>query len=154
MSNSDYQRWARKVNEQARRAMGEQQKGIDRVNRENKRRVDDYNSRLERERKRRVDEYNRRVDKANREQKQQVDAYNRHVDSVNQRNRQVDAHNKSVIANLTRRLNSTQYSPAEEQLARRVAEAIAVHDDQFGERRRQFRGRRKVGCFKSGRGSC
>lgn len=129
MSNSDY-----------RRQMREFQRRVDQANRENKRRVDDYNRRVDRENKRRVDEYNRQVrqhnqqvqrgvEKANRENQRQVDAYNRHVGSVNQHNRQVDARNKAVIANLASRLNATQYSPEEDRLAERVAAEIATHDD-------------------------
>ena len=47
---------------------------------------------------------------------------------MNQHNRRVDAQNKAAIADLSRRLNAAQYSPQEEELARRVAEAIAAQD--------------------------
>jgi hypothetical protein len=139
MSNSDYQRWVREFNRE-----------VDRVNRENQRRVDEYNRQVARENQRRVHEYNRemqrRVDEANRKfrrhndevkrqaeraQQENVRAigdHNRHVESVNNHNRQVDAHNKAVIAGLAQRLNSTPYSPQEEQLAQRLAEAIAAQD--------------------------
>ncbi|WP_172827821.1 toll/interleukin-1 receptor domain-containing protein [Mycobacterium colombiense] len=139
MSNSDFERWVREYNRE-----------VERVNRENKRRIDDYNRQVDRENQRRVDEYNRQnqrrvdeynrqarrhneevqrqIEKANRENQRQLDAYNRHVTSVNQHNRQVDASNKAAIADLTRRLNATRYSPQEEQLAERIAGVVAAHD--------------------------
>lgn len=128
MSNNDFERWVREYNRE-----------VERVNRENKRRIDDYNRQVDRENRRRVDEYNRqarrqneevqrRVDKANRDNQRELDAYNRHVTSVNQHNRQVDAAQKTTIADLAQRLNATRYSPQEEQLAARIAEVIAAHD--------------------------
>ena len=115
------------------------QQEVNRVNRENQRRVDAYNRQVDRENQRRVDEYNRqaqrhndelkrRAEKANRENQRQAEAYNRHVQSVNKHNRQVDANNKSVIADLSRRLNAARYTPQEDELARQVAEAIAAQD--------------------------
>jgi hypothetical protein len=132
MSYSDHQRQVR-----------DYQRRVDDYNRqvarENQRRVDEYNRNVARENQRAVDEYNRQarrhneevqrqVDKANRENQRQLDAYNRHVTSVNQHNQQVDASNKTVIADLARRLNATRYSPQEEQLAERIAEVVAAHD--------------------------
>jgi hypothetical protein len=139
MSNSDFERWIRDYNRE-----------VDRVNRENKRRLDDYNRQVDRENRRRVDEYNRemqrRVDEANRQIRRHndevkrraeqihqqnvraIDEHNRHIESVNQHNRQVDARNKAVIAGLAQRVNAAHYTPKEEQLAQRVAETIAVQD--------------------------
>lgn len=113
MSNSEYQRWVRKVNDQARRAAREQQ-----------RRIDEYN----RQAKRHNDGVRRRAEKAHRDNVRAINDHNRQIAKVNQHNRQVDARNKAVIADLARRLNSTQYSPQEEQLAQRVAEVIAAQD--------------------------
>lgn len=128
MSNSDFQRWVREYNRE-----------VDRVNRENKRRIDDYNRQVDRENQRRVDEYNRQVrhhndevrrqaEKANRENVRVITDHNRQVDRVNQHNRKVDASQKATIAELTRRVNANRYSPEEEQLARRVAEIVAAQD--------------------------
>lgn len=133
MSNRDYQRqvneYNRRVREQNRRVAREINDYSRKVNehnrkvaRENQRAVEEYN----RQAKRHNDEVKRQVEKANRESQRQADAYNRHVDSVNKHNSQVDARNKSVIADLTRRLNTTRYSPEEDQLAQRVAEVIAA----------------------------
>ncbi|MGH3556283.1 MAG: hypothetical protein ACRDTK_01980 [Mycobacterium sp.] len=128
MSNSDFQRWVREYNRE-----------VDRVNRENKRRIDDYNRRVDRENKRRVDEYNRQArhhndgvrrqaERANRENFRVITDYNRQVDRVNQHNRKVDVSQKATIAELTRPVNANRYSPEEEQLAQRVAEIIAAQD--------------------------
>ena len=144
MSYSDYQRqvreYQRKVDDYNRQVARENQRRVDDYNREMKRRVDEYNRQVERENQRAVDEYNRQarrhneevqrqVDKANRENQRQLDAYNRQVTSVNQHNRKVDASNKAVITDLARRLNTTRYSPQEEELSQRIAEAVAAHDD-------------------------
>lgn len=96
---------------------------IDRVNRENKRRVDTYN--------RKVDAHNKReTDRVNRENKQRVDAYNRDVAA---QNRKADAHNKKVIAEINRQLRAAsagpRYTPSEEALADRVQVALPDRDD-------------------------
>jgi hypothetical protein len=121
----EFQRQVDSVNRENQRRVNEYNRQVER---ENKRRVDEYNRQVDQENKRRVNEYNRQVDKANRESHRQADAFNRHVDNVNKRNRQVDAQNKAVIADLSRRLNSAQYSPQEVELAHRVADAIAAQD--------------------------
>lgn len=139
MSSSDFERWIRDYNRE-----------VDRVNRENQRRVDEYNRQVTRHNQRRVDEYNRemqrRVDEYNRQASRHndevkrraqrlhddnvraINEHNRQIDRVNQHNRQVDAQNKAVISDLAQRVNATQYSPQEEMLAERVAEMIAAHD--------------------------
>lgn len=128
MSNSDFQRWIRDYNRE-----------VDRVNRENRRRVEDYNRRVNRENQRRVDEANRRIRQHNDQVRRQaeriqqqnirtINEHNRHIESVNQRNRKVDAQNRGIIADLSRRLNAARYSPQEEELTQRVADAIAAQD--------------------------
>jgi hypothetical protein len=96
---------------------------IDRVNRENKRRVDTYN--------RKVDAHNKReVDRVNRENKRRVDAYNRDVAA---HNRKADAHNKKVIADINHQLRAAsagpRYTPSEEALADRVQVALPDRDE-------------------------
>lgn len=106
-----------------RKAEREMKREIDRVNRENKRRVDAYN--------RKVDAHNKReVDRVNRENKRRVDAYNRDVAA---HNRKADAHNKKVIAELNRQLRAAstgpRYTPSEEALAERVQVALPDRDE-------------------------
>ena len=96
---------------------------IDRVNRENKRRVDAYN--------RKVDAQNKReVDRVNRENKRRVDTYNRDVAA---HNRKADAHNKKVITEINRQLRATstgpRYTPSEQALADRVQVALPDRDE-------------------------
>jgi hypothetical protein len=139
MSSNDFERWRREYNRE-----------VERVNRENQRRIDEYNREVARDNQRRVDEYNRemqrRVDEANRQirrhndevkrhaQREQdenvraINEHNRQIERVNQHNRQVDARNKAVIDDLARTVNSVQYSPEEDQLAQRVADMIAAQD--------------------------
>ncbi|ANS32650.1 hypothetical protein R1CP_40350 (plasmid) [Rhodococcus opacus] len=103
------------------------------ANQEAQRRVNAYNrevARVERENKRKVDNYNREV--ARRNQKV-VDKYNRQVDAVNAANRKADSHNRTVIASLNSQLRSAsqgpRYTPAEQELADRVHEALIVQDE-------------------------
>ena len=96
---------------------------IDRVNRENKRRVDAHN--------RKVDAHNKReVDRVNRENKRRADTYNREVKS---HNRKAAAHNKQVIDNINRQLREAsagpRYTPIEQALADRVQFALPDRDD-------------------------
>lgn len=102
---------------------------VDRVNRENKRRVDEYN--------RKVDQHNRQVLQA---QQRRVDAYNAEVARVNAYNQRVnthngktDAHNRATVAELNRQLRSAgygpRYTPAERDLADRVQERAAQHPE-------------------------
>ncbi|MER7796207.1 hypothetical protein [Microbacterium sp. NPDC096154] len=102
---------------------------LDRVNRENKRRVDDYN--------RKVDQHNRQVLQA---QQRRVDAYNAEVARVNAHNQRVNTHNeqtnarnRTTISELNRQLRSAasgpRYTPAEQDLADRVQQRAAQHPE-------------------------
>ncbi|MGQ0623124.1 MAG: hypothetical protein ACT4PP_00470 [Sporichthyaceae bacterium] len=92
---------------QLREAERKAQREIDKVNRENRRRVDAYN---------------REVDRRN---KRSVNAYNGEVARVNN-------HNRAVIADLNRQLRSqssaVRYTESERGLADRVQSALAVID--------------------------
>lgn len=108
VSNSEFNR---RMREAQRRA----QREIDRVNRENQRRVDAYN--------RKIDTHNKReVDRVNRENKRRVGAYNRDV----------ERHNRKVVDDLNRQLHastsSVTYRPLEEALVERVHGAIDFDD--------------------------
>jgi hypothetical protein len=78
---------------------------------------------VNRENQRRVDAYNRKVDQHN---KKVIADYNRQVDSVN-------AHNRTVIANLNRQLRAAssgpRYTPQEQALADRLQQAVAPRDE-------------------------
>lgn len=87
--------------------------------------------------KREVDKVNRANERAVREHNRKVDAHNRKVVAdynaqVKQHNRQAEAQNKRAIANLNRQLRSAsgnvRYTPAEQQLADRVYEAVGTID--------------------------
>lgn len=88
---------------------------VNRVNRENKRRVDEYNRKAER--------HNQKV----------VDDYNRQVAQVNEHNRRADQQNRATIGELNRRLNAhpttVTYRESERALANRVQQAISTQDD-------------------------
>lgn len=95
---------------------------IDRVNRENQRRVDQYN--------RQVTQHNRQAVQA---QQRRVDAYNAEVARVNAHNRRVENHNRASVADLNRQLrtaaNGPRYTPAEQDLADRLREQAFQHPD-------------------------
>ena len=101
----------RKLREAQRRAEQQVKREVDRVNRANKKAVDDYN--------RKAAAHNRKV----------VADYNRQVDA---HNRRADAHNKKVIADLNRRLRSAtsgvRYTEPERRLADRVHRAVGAID--------------------------
>jgi hypothetical protein len=101
----------RKVREAQRKAEQELRQEIDRVNRENKRRVDAYN--------RQVETHNRKV----------IADYNQ---SVRTHNQKAEAHNRRVIADLNRTLRSAsgpvRYTASERDLADRVHSAVAASD--------------------------
>ena len=95
---------------------------IDRVNRANKKTVDDYN--------RQVATHNKReIDRVNRANKKTADDYNREVES---RNRKAEAHNKRVMDNINQQLrqpsNTIRYTEPERQLTDRVHHAVAHLD--------------------------
>ncbi len=101
----------RKVRDAQRRAEQQLKREVDRVNRANKRAVDDYN--------RKAAAHNRKV----------VADYNR---KAAEHNRRADAHNRKVIADLNRQLRSAtsgiRYTEPERQLADRVHRAVAAID--------------------------
>lgn len=112
VSSSEFNR---RMREAQRKAQRELQREVDRVNRENKRRVDAYNRKVEAQNK-------REIDRVNRENKRRVDAHNR----------EAERHNKKVVDDLNRRLQagngSVVYRPAEQALVERVHDAIDFDD--------------------------
>jgi hypothetical protein len=78
--------------------------------------------RANRENQRRVDVYNRKVDRHN---EKVIADYNRDVDKVN-------AHNRSVVDDLTRRLRAAEtglrYTPGEQALVDQIQHAVAPRD--------------------------
>lgn len=101
----------RKLREAQRRAQQQFNREVDRVNRANKKAVDDYNRKAEAHNRKVVADYNARV---------------------RDHNRKADAHNRQVIANLNRQLRSAsstvRYTEPERQLADRVHEAVGTID--------------------------
>ncbi len=121
---------------------------IDRVNRENQRRVGEYN--------RQVEQHNRReIDRVNRENQRRVDEHNRRATQHNHRvlgeqqrtaqhnqsviadhNREisrVNAYNQATVAELNRQLRAAasgpRYTVDEQVLADRVQQAVMSRDD-------------------------
>lgn len=84
---------------------------INKINRDNKRAIDEYN--------RKAEAHNRRV----------IAQYNSQVQS---QNRKINSHNQQVIANLNRQLRTAdsnlRYTPAEQELADRVHQGVASQD--------------------------
>jgi hypothetical protein len=111
MAKFDANAFNRKMREAQRRAQQKLNQEIDRVNRANKKAVDDYN--------RKVDAHNKKV----------VADYNARV---RDHNRKANAHNRKVIAELNRQLRSgsstVRYTQPEQQLADRVYHAVAALD--------------------------
>jgi len=101
----------RQLREAQRRAEQEFRREVDRVNRVNRRAVDDYN--------RKASAHNAKV----------IAGYNTRVRDYN---RKADVHNKQVIADLNRQLRSAssgiRYTEPERRLADRVHEAVATID--------------------------
>lgn len=101
----------RKMREAQRKAEQQLKREIDRVNRVNKRAVDDYNRKAEAHNKKVIADYNSRV---------------------RDHNRKADAHNKRVIADINRQLRSAtsgvRYTEPERLLADRVHQAVATLD--------------------------
>lgn len=102
---------------------------VDRVNRENKRRVDDHNRRVQQHNRQVAQEAQRRVDAYNRE----VTRVNAHNKRVNQQNQRVNSENRAKVAELNHRLRSglsgPVYTPAERSLADRIQEQVARHPE-------------------------
>ena len=111
------------------------------MNRENQRRVDQYNRQVEQHNRRVVSEANREIDRLNRENQRRVDEHNRRAEQHNRTviadyNRDVDrvnAHNAAAVADLNRQLRSAssgpRYTSIEQALADRVQDAIPARDD-------------------------
>lgn len=101
----------RKIREAQRKAEQQVKQEIDRVNRVNKRAVDDYNRKAEAHNKRVIDNLNR---------------------DIRQQNQRIATHNRQLIADLNRQLRSTsstvRYTESERVLADRVHEAVASLD--------------------------
>lgn len=103
---------------------------MDRINRENQRRVDEYN--------RKAAQHNRQVAQ---QAQRNVDVYNAEVRRVNTHNQRVNAHNQQVngrnratVSELNRQLRSAassgpRYTPTEQLLADRLQERVAEHPE-------------------------
>jgi vacuolar-type H+-ATPase subunit E/Vma4 len=111
MVRFDANEFNRKMREAQRRAEQQIKREVDRINRANKKAVDDYN--------RKVDSHNRKV----------VADQNARI---REHNRKVAAHNKKIIADLNRQLRSAvssiRYTEEERHLADRVHNAVAAID--------------------------
>lgn len=103
--------FTRKLREAQRKAEQQVKQQVDRINRENKKKVDDYN--------RKVEAHNRKV------------IADRNV-AIQKHNRSAEAHNKQVIAELNRKLRTgtigVRYTESERVLADRVHQAVAAID--------------------------
>ncbi len=101
----------RQLREAQRKADQQQKQVIDRINRENQRKVDEYNRRVDAHNKKAIADYNA---------------------AARDNNRRVVAHNNQVIADLNRRLRAptgaVRYTDTERALADRVHNAVATID--------------------------
>ena len=101
----------RKLREAQRKAERQLKQEIDRVNRANKRAVDEHNRKAEAHNKKVIADYNARVQA---------------------HNRKADSHNRRVIEDINRQLRSAssgvRYTKSEQQLADRVHHAVATLD--------------------------
>ena len=117
----------RKLREAQRKAEQNLKRELDRVNRANKKIVDDHNRKVDAHNRKVVADHNRKVEAHNR--KVLADQNSR----IQQHNRKADIHNKKVIDDLNRQLRSAsggmRYSDSERQLADRVYQAVAAIDD-------------------------
>ncbi len=111
MANYNINEFNRKLREAQRHAQQKLNREVDRINRFNKKSVDDYN--------RRAMAHNKKV----------IDDYNAHV---RDHNRKADAHNKRVIADINRQLRTAtsqiRYTPSESELADRIYRAVGTLD--------------------------
>lgn len=114
---------------QLRAAERKWQAEIDRVNRENKRRVDAYNRQADQANRRVVQDAQRNVDAYNRE----VARINAHNAKVNQANEQANASNRAALTQLNRQLRTAasgpSYTPAERSLADRIQDQVILYPD-------------------------
>jgi len=101
----------RKMREAQRKAEQQINREIDKINRANKKVVDDYN--------RKVDEHNKKA----------ISDFNR---QINDYNRKVEANNRKIISDLNNQLRSStssiRYSEPERQFADRIHEAIQLNE--------------------------
>lgn len=111
MARFNANEFKRKMQQAQREAERKIRQEIDRVNRINKKAVDDYNRKAEAHNKKIISDHNNKVQA---------------------HNRKANAHNKKVIDDLNRQLRSTtgtvQYTAPEQQLADRVHQAVASLD--------------------------
>lgn len=111
MARFNVNEFNRKMREAQRKAEQQLKREIDRVNRANKKAVDDHNRKVNAHNKKVIDDHNRRV---------------------RDHNRKAEAHNNKVIADLNRQLRSpssrVRYTEPERALADRVHNAVAVLD--------------------------
>jgi TIR domain len=116
----DAGKFNRELRAAQRKAEAQWKREVDRVNRENQRRVDAHNRKVDQHNKKVVADYNRKVDQHN---KRVVADYNRRA----------DAHNRTVIADLNRQLRASssgpRYTANEQALADRVQHAVSAKDD-------------------------
>lgn len=126
MARFNVNEFNRKMREAQRKAEQQLKREIDRVNRANKRAVDDYNRKAQAHNKKVIADYNRKAEAHN---KKVIADYN---SRVRDHNRKADAHNKRVIADISRQLRSAtsgvRYTEPERLLADRVHQAVATLD--------------------------
>ena len=126
MATFNVNEFNRKMREAQRKAEQQLKREIDRVNRANKRAVDDYNRKAEAHNKKVIADYNRKVEAHN---KKVINDYNSRVRDYN---RKADANNKRVIADINRQLRSAtsgvRYTESERLLADRVHQAVGMLD--------------------------
>ncbi|MBW3546810.1 MAG: TIR domain-containing protein [Actinobacteria bacterium] len=121
----------RRAQQNLQRQVNAYNRELDRVNRENKRRADDYNRKVASHNQKVIDDYNRKVASHN---QKVIDDYNRDVARANAHNRRVDAQNAATVSELNRRLGSApaqgpRYTGGEQELADRVHSAVTALDD-------------------------
>ncbi len=116
----------RKMRDAQRKVQQQVNREVDRINRENKRAVDNYNRKAKAHNKRVIDNYNR-----------QVDAHNKRVIAdykarVRDHSRRTEAENRKLVSDINRKLRSAsspvRYSEQERQLADRVNRAVGTLD--------------------------
>lgn len=111
MANFNASQFNAQVRAAQRKAEQQIKREVDRVNRANKKAVDDYNRKAEAHNKRVIADYNRQVEA---------------------RNRKAEAHNRAVINDLNRQIRQSaptvRYTAPERRLADRVHEAVTQLD--------------------------
>jgi hypothetical protein len=126
----DRARFLRDLQAAQQKAEAEWRREVDRVNRENQRRVDAYNRQTDQHNQRVVREHQQRIDAHNR----QADQHNRRVISeYNQHVGRVNAHNQAVVADLNHQLRAAtsgpRYTLDERALADRIQQSIPDRDE-------------------------